>query len=976
MLRLEHNIFFIFMFLQDMALDAVLTIFEKVGEYLVAPITGQLEYVVHYDQNIEDLKRQVVKLEDGRHRLQGSVDAARRNGEVIELDVEKWLSRVDCVIEAVRQLLEVEVPGYNRWHLYIAARYRVGKKVKDMILTINGLSADGKFDSISHAAPPPQIFSSNLTYEAFESRIPLLKGIVGALKDEKVGTIGIYGMAGVGKTILAKEVGKQAGDIELFNTIVMVTISQSPSLKDIQGEIADMLGFKLAAESLLVRACQLRGRLLKEKQILIILDDIWSRLDLEKVGIPSGQEHTGCKIILTSRNLDACIDMDSEKNFLVEVLSDQEAWNLFKKMAGSCIEAPNLLPLAVEIANECTGLPIAIVTVARALKNRNIFVWKDALHQLKNSMPTNINAMHSKVFSSLEMSYSYLESEEAKAFFLLCCLFPEDSDIPVQELLEYGLGLGLFENFDTLEEARVRAFAVVHNLKSSCLLFEGRSKDYVKMHDVVRDVALSIASKGKHMFLVRTGEGLKRWPKIGSCEQHTAISIYSDEISELPDGLVCPKLQTLSLTCSHPLLEISGTFLEGMANLRVLDFSDMQISSLPQSFSSLTNLRTLRLDNCKLSNMSKIIQLKMLEILSLRGSDIKVLPAEIGQLIHLRLLDLTGCKNLKVIPPNVIGSLSELEELYLLDSFEEWEPVGNGNGTKEIRRASMIELMKLSRLTTLEIHIPNISLLPRDLLFKSLLSFKISLGSCFWKREFPYSKTMKLENNAGFCLESGIGILVSKLEDFHLFKMKSLVDVIYDINREGFVNLKCLEIGSCCDLKYLVNSAEWAAPCVFPALEWLKLSDMDNMKALCNGNLLQGSFGNLRKLWLARLPGLLTLWKGSDRFLSLHNLRIVRVKNCSNLESLFNSFVANGLKQLQILDIAFCECLKEVVEKGKEGQEGGLDVVVLPQLRFLKLQHLRELTSFRPERNNLASGCDNKTTILHPLFNNNVCIFW
>ena len=51
-----------------------------------------------------------------------------------------------------------------------------------------------------------------------------------------------------------------------------------------------------------------------------------------------------------------------------------------------------------------------------------------------------------------------------------------------------------------------------------------------------------------------------------------------------------------------------------------------------------------------------IVELKKLEILSLRDYDIEQLPREISQLTHLRPLDLEGSSKLKVIPLGVISS--------------------------------------------------------------------------------------------------------------------------------------------------------------------------------------------------------------------------------------------------------------------------------------------------------------------------------
>lgn len=62
--------------------------------------------------------------------------------------------------------------------------------------------------------------------------------------------------------------------------------------------------------------------------------------------------------------------MKSHKIVRIEALTKEEAWSFFKKMVGNCIDTPNLRPITEKVANECKGVPIAIVTVGRALENK------------------------------------------------------------------------------------------------------------------------------------------------------------------------------------------------------------------------------------------------------------------------------------------------------------------------------------------------------------------------------------------------------------------------------------------------------------------------------------------------------------------------------------------------------------------------------------------------------------------------------
>ncbi|PON97668.1 NB-ARC domain containing protein [Trema orientale] len=130
-------------------------------------------------------------------------------------------------------------------------------------------------------------------------------------------------------------------------------------------------------------------------------------------------------------------------NFLIDVLSFTKATNLFETIVGVTVAKPDFQPLAKEVVQECSGLPIAITIaiarVAHALKEESLPAWKDALLQLKRSSQTNIEGMSEKVYSSIKLSYDFLGSEEAKILLLLCSLHEEDANIFIEKLLRYSL---------------------------------------------------------------------------------------------------------------------------------------------------------------------------------------------------------------------------------------------------------------------------------------------------------------------------------------------------------------------------------------------------------------------------------------------------------------------------------------------------------------------------------------------------------
>ncbi|CAL8997785.1 unnamed protein product [Prunus brigantina] len=265
-----------------------------------------------------------------------------------------------------------------RWH------YNLGKKAMEDKEAVNKLLEKGDFQTISVQVPHPIEIESTMStggFQAFGSTRKAMDQVMTTLKDDKVTVIGVYGMGGVGKTTMVKQVGAQARKDGLFDHVIMAVFSQNPNLMKIQGQLSDMLGLKLQEETELGRAGRLKKRILKGNKTLIILDDIWNASQtLTSVGIPSPFELQECnsKVLLTTRRLNVCHAMKSHAKVHLDVLSVEDSWNLFTKEAGRSFDSRTSYDVARKVARECAGLPIALIAVARALGDKDFDEWKEA----------------------------------------------------------------------------------------------------------------------------------------------------------------------------------------------------------------------------------------------------------------------------------------------------------------------------------------------------------------------------------------------------------------------------------------------------------------------------------------------------------------------------------------------------------------------------------------------------------------------
>ncbi|KAL6288673.1 hypothetical protein ACE6H2_006183 [Prunus campanulata] len=494
--------------------EICITIASKIVEEPVALIGRQLNYLIYYDSNIESLKDALKKLDDKKNDVERSVDAAKRNGATIKDQVQSWLEDVSKTFREAQEL-ETKV-NMQRRCLYglcpsLKSRYSLSRKTKKIaqaVLVLDLKLDEGLSNNVANPAPLEKLGSiiSSDGFKGFESRKAVMNDVLSALKNEKSRIIGICGMGSVGKTTMVREIIKRLEGTSLFDDVVMATVSATVNIRTIQTEIADSLGMKFVEESESRRAQRLHERIKQSKRILIILDDVWSELKLQDVGILF-RVHEGCKILLTSRNEEVCKAMGCKDNiFGVQALHEKEAWELFRVTVGESLDNNlDLVHTAKLIADECKGLPIAIITIGKTLLSIDKNEWDTVHDQLKNSLPRNIPGMEHEVYSCIKLSYDKLESDEVKSCFLLCCLFPEDYDVPIEYLVRF-----MVRSFDA----------------------EG---------------------------------GGGGWPgvqKVTNQEHCNAISLIDVKLDEdITDGLECPKLELLQLKNSSCSFEYSNHFI-------------------------------------------------------------------------------------------------------------------------------------------------------------------------------------------------------------------------------------------------------------------------------------------------------------------------------------------------------------------------------------------------------------------------------
>ncbi|KAG7994089.1 hypothetical protein I3843_01G038000 [Carya illinoinensis] len=586
-----------------------------------------------------------------------------------------------------------------------------------------------KIEAVEHM-PGPSIQDQTPSVDLAKTMAPLF--------DNRVQRIGIWGMGGVGKTNLVTNLNNKLLEMNSnhmpFTCVLCVTVTKNLDIKRVQKRIASRLKLELKESSGADgMATQIHQRLKKER-FLLILDDAWQKIDLDILGVPRPEVQSGSKIILTSRSLDVCRGMLTDIDVKMSVLSDEDAWQLFSRYARDVVTSEHIAPLAEAICRECKGLPLAIITMGAAMRGKtNPEVWKHALNQLHRSVPYAAGA-EEELYRPLKWSYDSLEGEALKTCFLYCSLFSEDFSINIDELVWYWLAEGLIDEREDYEVFYSRGINLIENLKDACLLEDGSDEGTVKMHDVVRDVSIWIAStcsEDGSKSLVRTGKGLKEISATELSNSLKRVSFMDNDLKRLPDDSVirCSEASTFLLQNNPRLDLIPEIFLERFKALRVLNFSQTRIKSLPDSLLQLDDLRALLLSNCEdLEELPPLERLSRLQVLDLSWTGIRELPKGLEQLSNLRHLNLAGTSKLEVVKAGVISKLSRLEVLDLSNSGYIWKE----KGAVQAEEACFEELECLEWLQVLSISLKwNPCYTPQDTItcwINGLKAFHIKVG--------------------------------------------------------------------------------------------------------------------------------------------------------------------------------------------------------------------------------------------------------
>jgi WD40 repeat protein len=184
----------------------------------------------------------------------------------------------------------------------------------------------------------------------------------------------LEGMGGIGKTVLAQALFKDEVVREAFpDGLVWITVGREPT-RDFAAtlrQIAHALG---AAPDESVAPETLYRTTIANKAALIVIDDIWSKADLDQFLAESPRS----RFLFTTRDA-AIARFSGAREHRVDLLDEPQSRELLALWAGA------LAPAADDILRECGGLPLALSTVGALLRDATPAEWSDTADLLRNA---------------------------------------------------------------------------------------------------------------------------------------------------------------------------------------------------------------------------------------------------------------------------------------------------------------------------------------------------------------------------------------------------------------------------------------------------------------------------------------------------------------------------------------------------------------------------------------------------------------
>ncbi|XP_074318208.1 putative disease resistance protein RGA1 [Silene latifolia] len=391
---------------------------------------------------------------------------------------------------------------------------------------------------------------------------------------------------------------------------------------------------------------------LKNKVYLLVLDDVWTEdpnewSKLSKYFTIGG---TGSRVVITTRSEKTAEvvlgRVTHSKKYMLKGLSDENSWRLFMLTA---FERESDEANESELTRIGQKIVKKCSNVPLAIKVLGTLLYgqRQRWESFEKNRIPHIETTKNPIMSILKLSYNNLEPS-MKNCFRYCALFPKDFEMNKQEMISLWMAQGYIGDSEDY-------FLI---LLKRCFFQDVKRDDLggtisFKMHDLMHDLAQEVAADG---IIVANSQSSNLSKKI----RHLFLDGEEWTKSSFSEG----NIRTCYMNTKIPS-DVVKTLVANWRCLRSLRLFVPNAVNLPESIGELLHLRYLNLShNENLKTLpNSITRLYNLESLILLGChSFNEWPKDFCKLVNLRLLDISSCSGLTCMPLG-IGQLTNLRDL-------------------------------------------------------------------------------------------------------------------------------------------------------------------------------------------------------------------------------------------------------------------------------------------------------------------------
>ncbi|VAH23850.1 unnamed protein product [Triticum turgidum subsp. durum] len=487
---------------------------------------------------------------------------------------------------------------------------------------------------------------------------------------KKLKVASIVGFGGLGKTTLAKQVYDKIGS--LFDCKAFFSISQRPDMTELLNNFQLKLGMRDPDTSRTREVDDIIEELrqhLKEKRYLIVVDDVWDQPTWNTIKCAFPEDINGSRVVVTTRVEDvaaAACQNDGEGIYKMEPLSEQNSrMLLLNRVFGSKHDCPpHLKEVMAEILKKCHGLPLAIITIASLLANKE--TSRKSWESIRDSLGTQlaINLTLEEMKSILNLSYMHLPAH-LRACFLYFGMYPEDRDILRDDLVRQWIAEGLVSNLHghDLEDVGRSYF---NELINRSMIQPGRiyREEVVscRVHDMMLDLILSKCDEDNFISVAYNYNDMARLHGNKYKVRRLSVSSVAGRGATYAPTIDICLSQVRSFTLFWTRLP-SLLLFKYLRVLRIEEHSQGQETTLDlTAIGQLFLLRYLYVTvRCSVQLPAELQGLVYLETLDIPSARLKSIPSDIAQLSRLSYLDI----RMEKFMSECIGNMKSLRSLVI-----------------------------------------------------------------------------------------------------------------------------------------------------------------------------------------------------------------------------------------------------------------------------------------------------------------------